>query len=135
QHRVASGEVPGSELKDALAVIERNALIQTQLIADLLDVSRITSGQMRLDIAPIEPDGPLHGAIEGIRPAAAARQVRLELEIGTAPGAVLGDASRLQQVFWNLLNNAVKFTPRGGTVWVRLARENGNVVVSVRDTG
>ena len=135
QRRVTSGNVPSGELTDALAVIDRNARLQTQLIADLLDVSRITSGQMRLEIAPIDPDGPLHGAIEGVRPAAAARQVRIEIDIDAAAGPILGDASRLQQVFWNLLTNAVKFTPRDGTVWVSLAREGQNVVVSVRDTG
>jgi PAS domain S-box-containing protein len=135
QRRTVDGGLPIDELTDALAIIERNARLQTQLIADLLDVSRITSGKMRLEIAPLDPTGPLEAAIEGVRPAAEARQIRLELEIDHHAGPVLADPARLQQIFWNLLSNAVKFTPREGTVWARLVRENSHVVVTVRDTG
>jgi PAS domain S-box-containing protein len=135
QRRSSDESFRKEELADALSVIERNARLQTQLISDLLDVSRITSGKLRIEIAPLDPAGPLEAAIDGVRPAAEARRIRLETEIDRLAGPVLGDPSRLQQVFWNLLNNAVKFTPQGGTVWARLAREGSLVTVSVRDTG
>jgi PAS domain S-box-containing protein len=135
QRRSAEGGVPDDELSEALAVIERNARLQTQLIADLLDVSRITSGKMRLDIVLLDPAGPLEAAIEGVRPAAEARQIRLALDLDRLAGPILGDPARLQQVFWNLLSNAVKFTPRDGEVVVRLRRLGSHVEVAVRDTG
>jgi len=127
--------VPADELVEALAVIERNARLQTQLIADLLDVSRITSGKMRLEIVLLDPVGPLEAAIEGVRPAAEARQIRLELDLDRLAGPILGDPARLQQVFWNLLSNAVKFTPRDGDVRVRLGRVGSHVEVAVSDSG
>ena len=135
QRRRAEGGVPADELAEALAVIERNARLQTQLIADLLDVSRITSGKMRLEIVLIDPVGPLEAAIEGVRPAAEARQIDLALDLDRLAGPILGDPGRLQQVFWNLLSNAVKFTPRGGEVRVRLGRVGSHVEVAVSDTG
>ena len=135
QRRSAEGGVPEEELSEALAVIERNARLQTQLIADLLDVSRITSGKMRLDIVLLDPAGPLAAAIEGVRPAAEARQIRLKLDLDRLAGPILGDPARLQQVFWNLLSNAVKFTPRDGEVGVRLRRLGSHVEVAVSDTG
>ena len=129
------GGVPAEELANALTVIERNARLQTQLVADLLDVSRITSGQMRLDMLAVDPAGPLDAAVEGVRPAAAARSIRLELQLDHDAGPVWADPARLQQVFWNLVSNAVKFTPRDGTVWVRLRRAGSQVEVTVRDNG
>ena len=135
QRRSAEGSVPDDELSEALAVIERNARLQTQLIADLLDVSRITSGKMRLDIVLLDPVAPLEAAIEGVRPAAEARQIALELDLDRLAGPILGDPARLQQVFWNLLSNAVKFTPRDGEVRVRLRRVGSHVEVAVSDSG
>ena len=129
------GAIPPSELSEALDVIERNARLQTQLIGDLLDVSRITSGKMRLDIETLDPAGPVEAAVEGVRPAAEAKNIRLELDLDHDAGPVLGDAARLQQVFWNLLSNAVKFTPREGTVSIRVRRAQSQVEVAVRDTG
>jgi PAS domain S-box-containing protein len=135
QRRAAEGHVPRDELTDALEVIQRNARLQTQLIADLLDVSRITSGKMRLEIVLLDPVGPLEAAIDGVRPAAEARQIRLALDLDRLAGPILGDPGRMQQVFWNLLSNAVKFTPRDGEVRVRMRREGSHVEVAVSDTG
>jgi len=135
QRRAAEGHVPRDELTDALDVIQRNARLQTQLIADLLDVSRITSGKMRLEIVLLDPVGPLEAAIDGVRPAAEARQIRLALDLDRLAGPILGDPGRMQQVFWNLLSNAVKFTPRDGEVRVRMRREGSHVEVAVSDTG
>jgi signal transduction histidine kinase/CheY-like chemotaxis protein len=125
---------PASEIGSGLEVIERNARLQAQLIEDLLDMSRITSGKLRLEMHHVDPAAVIDAAIESIRPAAAARDVRIASMIEPA-GPVLGDASRLQQVLWNLLSNAVKFTPRDGTVSVSLRRSDGQIEFSVSDTG
>ena len=135
QRRAGEASLPAEQLTNALSVIERNARLQTQLIADLLDVSSITSGKLRLEVVPLDPALPLEAAIEGVRPAAEAREIALELDIDHLAGPVLGDAARLQQVFWNLLSNAVKFTPSAGTVWAGIRRDHGHVEVTVRDTG
>ncbi|HEY0338051.1 MAG TPA: PAS domain S-box protein [Burkholderiales bacterium] len=123
------------DLQQGLETIERNARIQTQLIEDLLDMSRITSGKLRLDIQPVEPVPFIEAAIETVRPSADAKGVRLEKMLDAAAGPISGDASRLQQVVWNLLSNAIKFTPKGGTVQVLLERVNSHVEISVADTG
>jgi len=119
----------------ALEAIERNAAAQTRLINDLLDVSRIITGKLRLHVAPVELAPVIEAAVESLRPAAEARGVRLRLALEGGPGAVSGDADRLQQVVWNLLSNAIKFTPRGGRVDVRLAGRDGHAEVVVSDTG
>jgi PAS domain S-box-containing protein len=126
---------PGSETGEGLAVIERNTRAQTRLIDDLLDVSRITAGKLRLDVAPVELSRIIEAAAASVRVAAEAKGVALKLDLDPATGAVQGDADRLQQVVWNLLANAVKFTPKGGSVTVRLERVHSHVVVRVRDTG
>ena len=92
--------------------------MQTQLIEDLLDMSRITSGKMRLDVQPVEPVTFIEAAIETVRPAADAKSIRLETVLDPAAGPIAGDPGRLQQVIWNLLSNAIKFTPRGGKVQI-----------------
>jgi PAS domain S-box-containing protein len=120
----------------AIDVIERNAAAQNQLIEDLLDISRITRGQVRLDPAPTLIAAVLTEAVEGVRPAADAKRITLEVEIDPAAGIVTADATRLQQVFWNLLTNAVKFTGPGGRITVRARRvEDDEVEVAVIDTG
>jgi PAS domain S-box-containing protein len=124
-----------SELHHGLDVIERNARAQTQLIEDLLDMSRITSGKMRLDIQSVEPVAFINAALETVKPAAAAKGVRLERILDPAAGPVSGDPNRLQQVVWNLLSNAIKFTPREGKVQVVLQRANSHIEISVADTG
>ena len=122
------------ELDRALAIIERNAQAQARIIEDMLDVSRIISGRLRLEVRPTSLLEPLHGAIEAVRPAAEAKGV--ELDVDAVDGIELSaDPDRLQQVVWNLLSNAIKFTPRGGRVWVRVARDPDRVKISVIDTG
>jgi signal transduction histidine kinase/CheY-like chemotaxis protein len=117
-----------------LTVIERNSRAQVKLIEDILDVSRIISGKLRLELRPMDLDHVLRAAVEVIRPAADAKGVDLRVEDG-AGATVLGDPDRLQQAVWNLLSNAVKFTPSGGRVAVRLARAGRNARVLVTDSG
>jgi PAS domain S-box-containing protein len=130
--RGAKGE---ADLQQGLEAIERNARMQAQLIEDLLDMSRITSGKVRLEIQPIAPVFFIEAAIETVRPAADAKGIRLETVLDPAAGPISGDPSRLQQVVWNLLSNAIKFTPRGGKVQVLLERVNSHIEISVADTG
>jgi PAS domain S-box-containing protein len=127
--------VDEAELHHALDVIERNARVQTQLIEDLLDMSRITSGKVRLDIQPLQPLAFVEAALQTLAPAAEAKDIRLEKLLDPAAGPISGDPGRLQQVVWNLLSNAIKFTPRGGKVQVVLERVNSHIEVSVADTG
>jgi PAS domain S-box-containing protein len=130
-----AGSVDSATAARALVTIERNARMQAQLIDDLLDVSRIVTGKMRMDVRPIDPTAFTEAAIEAIRPAADAKGVRLVKLIDTGAIWVPGDPVRLQQVVWNLLSNAVKFTPRGGKVQVHLERVNSHVEIVVMDTG
>jgi PAS domain S-box-containing protein len=124
-----------ADLAEGLSVIERNAKAQAQLISDLLDVSRITSGKMRLDLQVIDPAQVLAAALDTVAPAAAAKEIRLERALDPRANAISADPARLQQVVWNLLTNAVKFTPRHGTVSVRLGRFKSQVEIAVADTG
>ncbi len=118
-----------------LDTIERNAKLQAQLIDDLLDVSRIISGKVRLTVMPVELRPVIEAAIDSIRPAAEAKDIRLQVTLDTNTGLVSGDPDRLQQIVWNLLSNAVKFTEKGGRVQVRLERINSHVEITVSDTG
>ncbi len=122
-------------LAEGVAVIDRNVRVQTQLIEDLLDMSRIISGKIRLNLQPVELDLLISGALEGVRPAAEAKGIVLEKEVAPGAGTVNGDPGRLQQVLWNLLTNAIKFTPPGGRIAVRAARALGHVELRVTDTG
>ena len=124
-----------ADLEKGLVVIERNVRAQTQLVDDLLDMSRIISGQMRFDVQPVMPYAFVQGAIESARPAADARGVRLKAILDPAAGPVSADATRLQQVVWNLISNAIKFTPRGGQVHVTLELVNANIEICVADSG
>jgi len=119
----------------AYEVIERSARTQAQLIEDLLDVSRIMAGKMRLEVRPVTLAPILERAIEVIRPSADAKGLRLQMILDSEAGAVLGDDGRLQQVVWNLLANAVKFTPKGGRVQLGLQRVDSHVEIVVSDTG
>ncbi|HYY55893.1 MAG TPA: response regulator [Pyrinomonadaceae bacterium] len=119
----------------ALETIERNARSQSQLIDDLLDVSRIITGKLRLDVRPIELIPIIEAAIDSTRPAAEAKAIQFEVALDKTASRVSGDANRLQQVVWNLFSNAVKFTPEGGRVEVRLERSDGHAQITVRDTG
>ena len=130
-----TGPSSPKELEDGLATIERNARSQTQIIEDLLDMSRIVSGKVRLDVQQIELADAVSAAIDTVRPTATTKGIRLHAVLDPLDHSVSGDPNRLQQVFWNLLSNAVKFTPKGGRVQVRLERVNSHVEVSVTDTG
>lgn len=120
--------------RKGLETILRNAQMQTQLIEDILDFSRIISGKLRIEVQKIDLSDVIKAAIDVVTPAANAKNIRLEV-ILDSKGIVSGDADRLQQVMWNLLTNAVKFTPKGGRVQVRLERINSSVEISVSDTG
>lgn len=122
-------------LDQGLIVIDRNARMQAQLIADLLDMSRIISGKMRIDVQRVELPVVIEAALDSVRPAADAKNVRIQSMLDPIADPVRGDPARLQQVVWNLLSNAVKFTPRGGRVQVVLARVDSHVEISVSDTG
>lgn len=119
----------------ALEVVERNARSQAQLIEDLLDVSRIISGKMRLDVQPLSIAQVVRAAVDVVQPAADAKDVRLEVLLDSQAGPVLGDSGRLQQVVWNLLSNAIKFTPDGGCVKTLLQRVDSQLEIIVSDTG
>jgi len=118
-----------------LEIIERNGRTLAQLVSDVLDVSRIVAGKVRLDRRPCDPADIATAALDAVRPTFAAKGVHLEHTIDPAIGAITADPERLQQMFWNLLTNAVKFTPRGGVVYVDLSRVDGDLAFSVTDTG
>lgn len=120
---------------DALKIIERNAKAELRLIEDLLDVSRVISGKLTIDVGSVVFLRVVKEAIETLRLAAASKQIDLRLEIDQDPGIIVGDAKRLQQVVWNLLGNSIKFTDKGGCITVRVARNNSLAVISVTDTG
>jgi PAS domain S-box-containing protein len=119
----------------ALEVIERNARAQTQLIDDLLDVSRIITGKLRLDLRPIELVQIVRSSVETVRPASEAKNVSIETNFGPGAVPVSGDPARLQQVLWNLLTNAVRFTPPGGRITVEVDLLGGHVQTIIKDTG
>jgi PAS domain S-box-containing protein len=127
--------IPPDKQPRALEVIERNAVAQNRLIEDLLDMSRITAGKVRLDPAPIPVATVLREAVDGVKPAADAKGLGLELEIDPFAGMVTADTARLLQVFSNVLTNAVKFTPRGGRVHVSLRRDGSSADIRVQDSG
>ncbi len=130
-----SGSLDQARATRAIEVIDRNAKAQAQLIEDILDVSRIVSGNLRLSPRPVQLQQVIEAAIDSIRPAADAKQIRLQMSLDPEAGPVSGDPDRLQQVVWNLLSNAVKFTPSGGQVDVRLKSANSHVDVVVSDNG
>jgi PAS domain S-box-containing protein len=123
------------EMTQALETIDRNARIQGQIIEDLLDMSRIISGKVRLDVQPLDLPGIVLEAVDTMRTSASAKGVRLQTVIDPVNATILGDPNRLQQVFWNLLSNSIKFTPKHGRIQILLQRVNSHVEVSVIDTG
>jgi PAS domain S-box-containing protein len=130
-----AGHFPTEELEQGLETIERNARVQAQIIEDLLDMSRIISGKVRLDVQRVDLPAVVAAAIDTVRASASAKGVRLQTIIDPLNAPVTGDPNRLQQVFWNLLSNAIKFTPKGGRVQVLLERVDSHVEVSIIDTG
>jgi PAS domain S-box-containing protein len=119
----------------ALETIDRNSRALSQLIEDVLDVSRIIRGQLRLNVRPVELVPVVEAAIDTVRPAADAKHICIEIEFDPTVGVVVADANRLQQIIWNLLSNAVKFTPKGGRVEVKIERINSRVQIQVSDNG
>src|SRR5262245_8816203 len=119
----------------ALQTIERNTKALAQIIEDLLDVSRIITGKLRLDVKPIELGPVVDAALDAVRPATNAKNIRLHISLDPMVGIVYGDPHRLQQVVWNLLSNAIKFTPTGGEVRVELDRIDSSARITVRDSG
>jgi PAS domain S-box-containing protein len=118
-----------------IEALQRNALSLTELVNDLLDVSRIISGGLRLDVRAVEPATVVESAVDAVRPSAEAKGIELHCHLDPATGPVLGDPERLQQVAWNLLSNAIKFTDKGGRVQVLLERVGSYVELTVSDTG
>ena len=122
-------------LNQGLEAIDRNAKVQAQLIDDLLDVSRIVSGKLNLDVRPLDICSVTRAAINVVRPAADAKNITLTYSAESGVGAISADSARLQQIIWNLLSNAVKFTPHGGKITIRISQEGSHAKVTVKDTG
>ncbi|MES1244070.1 MAG: ATP-binding protein [Acidobacteriota bacterium] len=132
---LAGGQLDPVALVRAVDTIDRNAKLQARLIDDMLDVSRIVSGKLRLDAQPVDLTGVIHAAVDTSRSAADAKEIRLQIVLDFGAGVVLGDPVRLQQIVWNLLSNAIKFTPKNGRVQVQLERVSSHVEITVSDTG
>ncbi|MFL6198146.1 MAG: response regulator [Thermoanaerobaculia bacterium] len=133
-----TGKVDADTTARALEAVERNARAQAQLISDLLDVSRIITGKLRLDLKPVDLSRIIDAALDSVRPAADAKGIRIRVTLDRSIGGIgplVGDPDRLQQVAWNLLSNAIKFTPQGGSVEVRLGQREGQAEIAVEDTG
>jgi PAS domain S-box-containing protein len=134
-HMLRTAKLDSDSVARAFETIERNARAQSQLIDDLLDVSRIITGKLRIDVRPVNPNTFIEAAIEAVSPSAEVKGVRVQRIMDTGVVTVSGDPVRLQQVIWNLLSNAIKFTPRGGRVQVRLERVNSHIEIAVSDSG
>ena len=134
-HMLRLGKLNEANMERAVETIYRNAKSQSQLVSDLLDVSRIISGKLRLDVRMVDLIYIVNAAIDSIRPAADAKGIRLQTILDPAAGPISGDADRLQQIVWNLLTNAVKFTPKSGKIQVMVQRIDSHIEVVVSDTG
>ncbi|UUX97881.1 ATP-binding protein [Aquabacterium sp. J223] len=132
---LASGRLSAEMVDRAITTIDRNARAQAQIVEDILDISRIVSGKLRLNVQLFTPAASVEAAVEAVRPAAMAKDIRLSLLIDPQAGPVSGDPERMQQIVWNLVANAVKFTPKGGRVQVAVERVNSHIEISVRDNG
>lgn len=134
-HLMRAGNLDVPSHNAALETIERNARAQSQLIEDILDVSRITTGKMRLDVRPVDLVSVINSALETIRPSANAKNITIGSKLDKNAGLVSGDPDRLQQIIWNLLTNSIKFTPKDGRIDIELQRHHSSVEVTVRDNG
>ncbi len=132
---LAGAKLDSATSQNAIEIIRRNAKIQVTMIDDLLDVSRIITGKLRLSVQSVALADIIIAAVESVRPAAEAKGICLELQIGSQAAEVSGDPDRLQQVIWNLASNAIKFTPTGGRVTIRLEHLESHVEIIVTDTG
>jgi signal transduction histidine kinase/ActR/RegA family two-component response regulator len=134
-HMLRTGGLDAQTAARAIETIERNAKSQAQLVEDILDVSRVMAGKLRLTVAPVDAASVINAAIDSIELAAESKNIQLEVMLDPSARRVSGDAGRLQQAVWNLLSNAIKFTPRDGRVAVRLERAGADALISVSDTG
>ena len=134
-HMLRSRTLTPEKQQKALQTIERNARAQAELIEDILDLSRIIAGKLRIEIHPVDLPAILEMAVDAVRPAADAKGITLDRQVGPLPDEFSGDPARLQQAIWNLLSNAIKFTPPGGRVTLEVTAAGKEVVVEVRDTG
>ncbi|HEV2883335.1 MAG TPA: response regulator [Pyrinomonadaceae bacterium] len=134
-HLVRSGKLEEEQMTRAIETIERNARSQSQLIDDLLDVSRIITGKLKIEPRPVDLCTVIQGAVDAVRPSLEAKSIKLVTDIDPAGCSVSGDANRLQQIFWNLFSNAVKFTPEGGEVRVGVEVKESRARISVTDSG
>jgi PAS domain S-box-containing protein len=123
------------DIAQGIPIIERNVRVQSQMIEDLLDMSRIEAGKVNLDVQRVDLAAVVAAGIETVRPAANAKDIRLTSAFASVNGVVMGDKDRLQQIVWNLLTNAVKFTPKRGRVHVVIRRVDSHVAVDVTDNG
>jgi len=134
-HLLRVGNLDAAAATSALERIERNAKAQAKLVGDLLEVSQIITGKLRLDMSPVDLAAAIEAALDSVTPAAEAKGITISTRLDRAAPMVVGDASRLQQVVWNLLSNAIKFTPRDGAVEVSVEAAPGEVRIAVRDSG
>jgi signal transduction histidine kinase/DNA-binding response OmpR family regulator len=134
-HIVRQNKLDNGQLGRALETIERNAHAQSRLIDDLLDVSRIISGKLQIDLRVVDLATVIEAAMDAVRPVAEAKEIEFQIDLGPRAFPVMGDPNRLQQIFWNLFSNAVKFTPKKGRVSVRISTVNAHAHISVTDTG
>jgi signal transduction histidine kinase/CheY-like chemotaxis protein len=134
-HLLRSNRLAPLTASQALQTIERNAKAQAKLVDDLLDVSRIISGKLQLDLRSVELRALIHTAVDALRYILDDKEIHLEMIMEPSDSSIEGDAHRLQQVVWNLLSNAAKFTPKGGRIEIRLEHKHSNVQLTVRDTG
>ena len=134
-HLLRTGTLDEATAGRALETIDRNAKAQNQLINDILDVSRIITGKLHLTLQPVDPGAVMEAALDTVRPTAAAKEIKIEASLEPSVGTVSGDPDRLQQVVWNLMTNAIKFTPKGGKVQVKLRRVDSQALIVVADSG
>ncbi|MEO6212481.1 MAG: response regulator, partial [Vicinamibacterales bacterium] len=132
---LAGGSLDAETSRRAIAIIDRNSRLQAQLIEDLLDISRIITGKLRLDLTVTTVGRVIDGALDSVRSAADAKRITIEHALTSPSETILCDPGRMVQVIWNLLSNAIKFTPEGGAVRVDATREGSSIVVRVADTG
>lgn len=133
--QILRGKSDAVTVEKGIRVIERNALVGVKLVEDILDVSRIVSGKLSLKKMRVELNAVVQAAVEVVRPAADKNEIALEVRLDPDAGMISADPDRLQQIVWNVLTNAVKFTPRGGTVDLSVRRDGGHVEIRVSDTG
>jgi PAS domain S-box-containing protein len=130
-----SGRLDRENSKHALEVIERNAWAQKQIIEDILDVSRVITGKLQLNLSPVDLVAVVDAALDAVRPAMEAKEIKIETIIDSSLRTISGDSDRLQQVVWNVLSNAAKFTPNGGSVEISVSQSDSHVHIQVRDSG